>query len=152
LPFSCAELIAHGMVILATDARYAFGPELRRAGELFSRKMREFLERGETGGRTRYDAAQAALVHARAAFDALFTDHDAILTLSATGEAPEGLATTGDASFNFPWTLLHSPALSLPGQTGSRGMPIGVQLLGPRHGDAHLLRIGRWAEAALSNA
>ena len=36
------------------------------------------------------------------------------------------------------------PALTLPLMNGGERDPIGVQLVGPRHGDARLLRTARW--------
>ena len=36
------------------------------------------------------------------------------------------------------------PALTLPLMQGAEGLPLGVQLVGPRHGDARLLRTARW--------
>jgi len=36
------------------------------------------------------------------------------------------------------------PALSLPLLQCQNGLPIGVQIVGPRYGDARLLRTGRW--------
>ena len=36
------------------------------------------------------------------------------------------------------------PALTLPLMQGANGLPIGVQLAGPRYGDARLLRTARW--------
>ena len=69
---------------------------------------------------------------------------DAILTPSAPGPAPLGLESTGDPSFCTLWTLAGMPALTLPLMNATNGMPIGVQLVGPRHGDARLLRTARW--------
>jgi Asp-tRNA(Asn)/Glu-tRNA(Gln) amidotransferase A subunit family amidase len=42
------------------------------------------------------------------------------------------------------WTLCGMPALSLPLMQGENGLPLGVQLVGPRHGDARLLRTASW--------
>ena len=39
------------------------------------------------------------------------------------------------------------PAVSLPLMQGENGLPLGVQLVGPRHGDARLLRTARWLAA-----
>ena len=39
------------------------------------------------------------------------------------------------------------PALSVPLMQGANGLPLGVQLVGPRHGDARLLRTARWLVA-----
>ena len=69
---------------------------------------------------------------------------DAILTPSAPGSAPLGLESTGDPSFCTLWTLAGMPALTLPLMNAANGMPIGVQLVGPRQGDARLLRTARW--------
>ncbi|RAI02002.1 amidase [Acuticoccus sediminis] len=78
----------------------------------------------------------------REAFDALFgADLDVVITPSAPGEAPVGLDTTGDWVMNSMWTVLHAPCLAVPGHKGPNGLPVGVQLIGPRYGDATLLGI-----------
>jgi Asp-tRNA(Asn)/Glu-tRNA(Gln) amidotransferase A subunit family amidase len=78
---------------------------------------------------------------------------DAILTPSATGEAPLGLGSTGDTAMNRLWTLLHGPCITVPAGDGPNGMPLGVQLVRPYGGDradAHLLAVARWVEHALA--
>jgi Asp-tRNA(Asn)/Glu-tRNA(Gln) amidotransferase A subunit family amidase len=40
--------------------------------------------------------------------------------------------------------LLGVPAITLPLLNGADGMPVGVQLVGPRLEDARLLRTARW--------
>src|SRR5438876_761725 len=42
------------------------------------------------------------------------------------------------------WTFCGMPALSVPLMQGANGLPLGVQLVGPRHGDGRLLRTARW--------
>jgi len=42
------------------------------------------------------------------------------------------------------WTLCGMPSLSLPLLQSSDALPMGVQLVGPRGGDARLLRTARW--------
>ena len=79
----------------------------------------------------------------RIAFDRTAEPFDALLTPAATGVAPEGLSFAGDQIFSGMWTLLHVPCLSLPVMTGERGLPIGLQLVGPRYGDARLLAAAR---------
>ncbi len=74
---------------------------------------------------------------------------DAVLTLPAPGEAPRTLASTGDAIFNGLWTVLHMPCLTLPADSGPNGLPVGIQLVGPRYRDAGLLDIGLWVERVL---
>ncbi|MBI3060434.1 MAG: amidase, partial [Deltaproteobacteria bacterium] len=72
------------------------------------------------------------------------------LTPSAPGSAPKGLASTGDPSFCTLWTLCGMPALSLPLLQSANGLPLGVQLVGPRDGDARLLRTARWLAARVA--
>lgn len=84
--------------------------------------------------------------------DAVFSRFDVVLTPSTPGEAPIGLASTGSPVFNHLWSVLHVPCVTLPGLLGPSGMPVGVQLVGPRSGDTALLATAGWAERALSAA
>ena len=79
-----------------------------------------------------------------AGLEEIFERYDAIVTPAAPGEAPLGLASTGSAAFNVLWSLMGTPALTLPLLTGANGMPMGVQLVGPRNDDERLLRTARW--------
>jgi Asp-tRNA(Asn)/Glu-tRNA(Gln) amidotransferase A subunit family amidase len=97
-------------------------------------------KRGVTPERLRaaYDLADTC----RRQFDALFSDFDVVLAPASAGEAPEGLHTVGDWIFNGFWTLLHVPCLAVPATKGAKGLPVGIQLVGPRLSDARLLAIG----------
>ncbi|MFP7569464.1 amidase [Marivita sp. S2033] len=77
-----------------------------------------------------------------AMLDEVFQRCDAILCPAATGPAP-GRDTTGDPIFNGLWTLCGTPAVTVPILTVD-DMPMGVQLIGPRGGDARLLRTAQW--------
>jgi amidase len=75
---------------------------------------------------------------------------DAVMTPAAPGPAPKGLTNTGPPTFQAPWHLLQMPAVSLPAFVSSEGMPIGLQLVGQRHADHHLLDVARWVERKLN--
>jgi amidase len=66
-------------------------------------------------------------------------DIDLLLTPSALGEAPAGLASTGDTSFNTLSTWTYTPCVTLPVFTGPSGLPVGIQLIGHRNQDHRLL-------------
>jgi Asp-tRNA(Asn)/Glu-tRNA(Gln) amidotransferase A subunit family amidase len=66
-------------------------------------------------------------------------DLDLLLTPSAPGEAPAGLASTGDTSFNILSTWTYTPCLTLPVFTGPSGLPVGIQLIGQRNQDHRML-------------
>ena len=96
-----------------------------------------------------YVAALQRLERARALLDQAFTAVDFVLTLPAPGAAPEGLASTGSAAFNMPWTTLHTPAVTLPIARDAHGLPLGVQLVAQRYRDGPLLDIAHTVLARL---
>lgn len=68
---------------------------------------------------------------------------DGLVTLSQPGIAPLGLASTGNTVFNAPASVSGGPSISLP-LMAVEGMPLGFQLMGFAHGDAHAAGIARW--------
>jgi amidase len=150
LPAPCDELAEAGMAILIREARQGLAYELHNARDSVSVELRELLARDDPSNPAPYDAARRLAVECRGLVeDAIFSRYDAILTLSAPGEAPVGLASTGSPVFNHLWTLLHLPCVNVPGLSGPSGMPIGVQLVGQRGGDAALLSIAEWVRELL---
>jgi amidase len=69
------------------------------------------------------------------------TQYDVLLTLAAPGEAPYSLDSTGDPAFNRLASTAGLPAAGLPVGTGVHGLPLGLQIIGPRHGDQALLAL-----------
>ena len=112
----------------------------RTAPDKISPGIRKSMER-ISNATLRVALDQAAALRPR--FDAVAGGFDAMMTPSAPGEAPVGLASTGDSIFNGLWTLLHVPCISLPGLTGPHGMPVGIQLIGARYADARLLAVAQ---------
>ena len=68
---------------------------------------------------------------------------------AAQAEAPRGLEWTGDPVFNYIWTSLHVPCVTVPAGTGPNGMPLGIQIVGRRGDDRRVLALARWVQAAL---
>jgi amidase len=153
LPAACAGLADAGIRILVREARQALAHELRTDPHRVSAGLRELLERDDPDDPAPYDAARRLATECLMLVeDAVFSACDAILTPSTPGEAPVGLASTGSPVFNHLWSVLHVPCVNLPGLLGPSDMPVGVQLVGPRGGDAALLAVAEWAERALSAA
>jgi Asp-tRNA(Asn)/Glu-tRNA(Gln) amidotransferase A subunit family amidase len=86
-----------------------------------------------------YREAEAALERCRGHLADAMKDIDLLLTPSALGEAPKGLASTGDTSFNILSTWTYTPCVTLPVFTGPSGLPVGIQLMGHRNQDHRLL-------------
>lgn len=51
--------------------------------------------------------------------------------------------------FTYPFNMTQQPALSLPVGTTAEGLPIGMQIVGPRHSDDLVLAVGLFAERVL---
>jgi Asp-tRNA(Asn)/Glu-tRNA(Gln) amidotransferase A subunit family amidase len=110
-----------------------------------SEQLQALLERGHNVRAIDYQRALSRIAPIHESFVELFEQrYDAIVTPTATGVAPKDLSSTGDPIFCTLWTLCGMPAISLPLLQGANGLPLGVQLVGPRNGDARLLRTARW--------
>jgi Asp-tRNA(Asn)/Glu-tRNA(Gln) amidotransferase A subunit family amidase len=119
--------------------------EWERGRDRLSASLRARIEHGHAVRAYDYLRARADVPGLIAGFTELFEQrYDALLTPATFGTAPAGLESTGDPAFCSLWTLVGMPALSLPLMQGANGLPLGVQLVGPRDGDARLLRTGRW--------
>jgi Asp-tRNA(Asn)/Glu-tRNA(Gln) amidotransferase A subunit family amidase len=76
--------------------------------------------------------------------------YDAVLTPSALGEAPSGLAYTGDPACDILWTALHAPAITIPAGSGKSGLPLGLQIVAKAGNDATALAVARWLQSEIS--
>lgn len=148
-PRVAGKLEAAARVINDFEASRSLLFEFETHRDRLSDRLAGDLERGLAISASDYDSALATAAEGRAGMGVLFAAADAVLTPAAPGEAPEGLASTGDPVFNRVWTMLGMPAITLPGLTGGRGLPLGVQMVGPRHGDASLLSAAAWLEPVL---
>ncbi len=125
--------------------------EWEKGRDRLSDSLRAQIERGREVRAIDYQRAIARIRPIHESFVEIFEQrYDAILTPAATGTAPAGLDSTGDPIFCTLWTLCGMPAISLPLLQGANGLPLGVQLVCPRDGDARLLRTARWLAARVA--
>ncbi len=136
---SFAGLIDAQIAIMGAEAAVSLRRELEERPYDLSPRLREFLEAGRAVTPERLRAAHFQADTCRRELEALFRGVDALLTPATVGEAPAGLASTGDPLFNRIWTLLGNPCVSLPLLQGPAGLPLGLQLVGPRGRDEVLL-------------
>jgi Asp-tRNA(Asn)/Glu-tRNA(Gln) amidotransferase A subunit family amidase len=152
LPPEFAGLNVAHRTICASEARAAFLNEYRAHFDLLHDEFRAKVE--NRAGHTRAALAEAHNLAARcrAEFDRIADDFAAVLTPSATGEAPVGVGVIGDAALNRMWTLLHAPCVNLPAFVGPHGMPVGVTLTTRRYADRQILQVAEAASAAFEGA
>ena len=89
-----------------------------------------------------YEEALEWSAGARRRHEALATNYDALITLNATGPAPEGMP-VGNAVYGEQSSVLGVPALNAP-LLAQDGMPLGIQLLGYFRRDYDLIALGHW--------
>ncbi len=103
-------------------------------------------------------AVDAIRVHSRQVV-AYWDTHDVLVTPTLPRTAPPldtlgaDLSTAGDeymdfVAFTFPYNCTGQPAISLPLGVDGAGLPIGVQLVGPPHGEAVILGLASQLEQA----
>ncbi len=135
-------------VIMEAEMAANLGREWQTGRARLSGSLRARIESGREVRALDYLRALDHVRELNESFAELFAQrYDAILTPAAAGTAPEGLDSTGDPAFCTLWTLCGMPALSVPLMQGANGLPLGVQLVAPRHGDGRLLRTARWLVA-----
>jgi Asp-tRNA(Asn)/Glu-tRNA(Gln) amidotransferase A subunit family amidase len=154
LPPECADISEIQATHSAYEAPRVHAPELHRHAALLSQDLLDDgkIATGRKLGLDDFREAWRRAERARAAAREWAGGFDAILTVPAPGAAPRGLDSTGSAIFNGLWTALYMPCLTLPAEETAEGLPLGIQLVGARHGDTRLLDIGLWVERQLGAA
>ena len=145
-----ARLVEVQETISSYEMFRALAYERTRFPDLISEALMGRLLGGSRVARERYEEAQATAQRCRSRLNDVYRDCDALLAPSAMGEAPEGLASTGDPVFGASWTVLHCPAVTVPVFRGPRGLPMGAQVIGPLGKDGPSLLCTEWIHRALT--
>lgn len=104
--------------------------------------------------RARDTAAQLGITmgmfHTR--YDVLITPTMPITAFAAGHDVPPGSGLRSWPQwtpFTYPFNMTQQPAISIPVGTTAAGLPVGLQIIGPRHSDDLVLAIARYAEHVL---
>lgn len=143
LPAECEGLAAAHVQIMTYEAAASYVPELTTHESALSAPFKQILASGTLVGGAGYAKAQQMTEMGRYLVDGLFTKHDVLIAPSAPGEAPAGLAATGDPVFGRIWTMLGYPCVHVPTGYGPNGLPVGVTLVGARWRDGLVLAAAR---------
>ena len=139
-----ARLTEAQKTVMGYEAARARGDVYRDHRGQISEQFARLVEDGQKVTNDQYQTALALRDTALEMIEPILADFDVLLVPSAPGEAPEGLGATGDPLFSRMWTLLQLPAVALPLGKGPNGLPLGIQLIGKKGDDAHLLETAKW--------
>ncbi|WP_414939404.1 amidase [Amycolatopsis sp. cmx-11-51] len=118
--------------------------------------LRKVWEFGKTFSASEYlgaNAERAALgilmgeFHTR--YDVLITPTLPIPAFEAGHEVPPGSGLSGWPDwtpFTYPFNMTQQPAISVPAGRTSSGLPVGLQIVGPRHSDDLVLAVAKLLE------
>jgi Asp-tRNA(Asn)/Glu-tRNA(Gln) amidotransferase A subunit family amidase len=140
LPDAMVGLAVEQQVVQGYEAARSLAWEFDCHRSALSASLAGILEWGAAIADADY---QRVLDRAAEARQSWFEGLDVVVTPAVVGEAPEGLAATGDPRFCRLWNLLGWPALSVPGAVGATGLPIGVQLVASAGGDGLVMATAR---------
>ena len=130
--------------IMNADLAKSFAGYYERGKDKLTDTLCGMIEFGQKVSAVDYNKALEYRELLNSGLNSVFDDYDIILTPATTGEAPAGLDATGNPVFNTLWTLCGTPSIALPLMEGPSGLPLGVQVVGPRGDDARLLRNANW--------
>ena len=152
-PFDAFELLwgASAATLLRTmpGARDTIDPGLGRAWDL-----------GESVSGVDVFEARAVAAGLGITMGAFHEQHNLLITptmpipaFEAGHDVPPGSGMTHWAQwtpFTYPFNMTQQPAISIPCGTTSAGLPVGLQIIGPRHSDDLVLAAARWVESVLA--
>lgn len=147
LPPHFADLSQTHTTIICSGLARSLKDIYRNRSEALSERLRGMIEAGIETSAERHEEALCHADRCMMEFSAIAGKWDAILTPATPGEAPEGLAATGDPIFQVVWTLLQVPCVTFPWATGPNGLPVGIQLVARKGDDARLLSVAKWLQA-----
>ncbi|MFW6096546.1 MAG: amidase [Chloroflexota bacterium] len=129
------------MALMSAEAARVHDAWFSKYDHLYHAKTAALLTRGAMVSAADVVAArEARLTLRRQLLDLMNAEQfDLWITPAAPGVAPAGLESTGDPVMNLPWTQSGLPSLTIPSGYNEQGLPFGLQVVGPWHGDELLL-------------
>lgn len=125
----------------------------------YSAQLAAYVDEGSAHTRTEYLRALERRVELGAVFARTVGQAGvSALVLPTTSDQAPPRATTGSSYFLSPWSLLGVPSVSLPLRPALRmdefagEMPVGIQLVSPKHWDRRLLRVAESVEALVQES
>ncbi|MDP6452667.1 MAG: amidase [SAR202 cluster bacterium] len=145
-----AMLSAHRVLMTVEGAAVHQDWFNARADE-YSPNIRGVVEDGREVSAVTYVQAKRVQDRFRRDVADALRSYDVLLTPSTPTPAPRDLTTTGDPSFQSPFTFSGHPTITLPSGLSEDGLPLGAQLAAPYFADETLLSVAHWCERVINS-
>lgn len=146
-----AELIGTHAVLMQAESAAVHRRIHAEHANLYGPRIRAFVEAGSTIPAIDYLDAQRMRRRLRRQVGALFADGECLVLPTVVGPAPAP-DTTGDSSFQAPFSLLGLPSITVPAGLSQEALPLGLQLVAPAFAEAALVQAAAWVESQLEAA
>jgi len=147
LPFEHAHAVHH--TIMYAEGARVFADLQRYQRQMLSQRLNGLIDEGLGIEQSVLERELAQKDQLAWEMDNFLSQFDAAITLPATGQAPADLTQTGDPAFCTIWSLCGVPAVTIPAGQSSQGLPLGLQLVGPRLADGRVLSIAKLCDEAI---
>ena len=149
LPTNFGTLLAAHRVIMTVEAAAVHQANFSARPDDYAPNVRGVVEAGMLTPAVTYMQAQRIRRRFRRDMEEAMRGFDALLTPSTATPAPRDLTTTGDPSFQTPWTTCGFPAITIPSGLSESGLPLGLQLAAAPFAEESLLTVAYWCEQVL---
>jgi Asp-tRNA(Asn)/Glu-tRNA(Gln) amidotransferase A subunit family amidase len=136
--------------IMAVEAAMNLEDLYLKQAPLISPTLKDFITEGRGVVALAYLQALKLRLAMKEELERFMERYDALITPPTTGEAPATLEHTGNPCFCSIWSLCGVPAIAIPVGFGPRGLPLGLQIVGPTGKDDQALSSARWCEGLFS--
>jgi aspartyl-tRNA(Asn)/glutamyl-tRNA(Gln) amidotransferase subunit A len=151
-PFDVQEVLRSHRTIMAAEAAAGHRDRFAAHEREYLPRIRALIHEGLTVLAADYIRCREHQEWLRTALHHREFPCDVLVMPATPGPAPDP-STTGDPSFNAPWSYTGSPTLSLPIELSADGLPLAIQLIEPRLlREQELIATARWCEGALRGA
>ncbi|MCU0982588.1 MAG: amidase [Pirellulaceae bacterium] len=150
LPESFVLTLAMHRCLMAVDAAETHLQTFTQHPASYGPRVRALIEDGLSTLAIDYALALRHQAQFRRDMEAILRDDVIAITPATPTAAPAGLDSTGDPSFNSPWSHAGLPTVTIPCGLTPAGLPCGLQLIAPPHQEQRLLSVAAWCEQAIA--